>query len=69
MNYNATDLKLKHYTWVTVDNDLHNLGQALTCLYSTDSSQVGSEVKIAALNGKAVQLTVPAAGCSIWKAA
>ncbi|WP_420208406.1 hypothetical protein [Candidatus Electronema sp. JC] len=30
--------------------------------------QIGAEVKTAARNGKAVQLTVPAAGCSIWKA-
>ncbi len=54
--------------WVTVDSGLHNLDREFICLYSTDSSQIGSKVKTAARNGKAMQLTVPAAGCAIWKA-
>ena len=63
-----TDYNKSCTAWVTVDNGLHNLGRTFTCLYSTDSSQIGSQVKTAALNGKAVQITVPAAGCAIWKA-
>ncbi len=63
-----TDYNNSRTAWVTVDSGLHNLYQAFVCLYSSDSSQIGSQIKVAALNGKAVQLTVPAAGCVIWKA-
>lgn len=63
-----TDYNNARTAWVTVDSGLHNLNRPFVCLYSTDGSQIGSEVKTAARNGKAVQLTVPAAGCSIWKA-
>ncbi|MGR0480612.1 MAG: alpha-amylase family glycosyl hydrolase [Candidatus Electronema sp. V4] len=63
-----TDYNNARTAWVTVDSGLHNLNRPFVCLYSTDSSQIGSEVKTATRNGKAVQLTVPAAGCVIYKA-
>ena len=55
--------------WVTIDNDLHNAGSTLLCVYSTDSNQILSQVTVEALNGKAIQVTVPAAGCVIFKVA
>ena len=54
--------------WVTVDNDLHHAGSTFSCIYSTCGEQTGSQATVAALNGKAVQITVPAAGCVIYKA-
>ena len=54
--------------WVTVDDGLHHAGRAFSCLYSTDSKEIGSEVTVTALNGKALQIPVPAAGCVVYKA-
>jgi hypothetical protein len=48
--------------WVTIDNELHQSRDGLKCLYSTDASQIGQLVTVEALNGKAVLVTVPAAG-------
>jgi len=53
--------------WVTIDDTLHQDGELLTCIYSTDSSQVGQETKVEPRNGKAVLLTVPAAGFVIYE--
>lgn len=52
--------------WVTIDNDLHNEGSPLKCIYSTEKPQVGQELTIARKNGKAVFLTVPPAGFVIF---
>ena len=48
--------------WVTIDDDLHEAGSALTFRYSTDPGQVGQTVTVERRNGKAVSLTVPPAG-------
>ena len=53
--------------WVTIDDTLHQGGEILTCIYSTDSNQVGQEIKVEPGNGKAVLLTVPAAGFVIYE--
>jgi glycosidase len=47
--------------WVTVDDGLHEAGDSLRCVYSTDAAQVGQDVAVEARNGKAVRLTLPAA--------
>jgi hypothetical protein len=57
-----TDVAAARTAWVTIDNGLHATGSHLTCLHSTDSAQIGSTATIEARNGKAVQITVPAAG-------
>ncbi|MEI7824630.1 MAG: alpha-amylase family glycosyl hydrolase [Chlorobiaceae bacterium] len=54
--------------WVTVDDTLHHAGRAFSCIYSTESKQVGSKVSVAPLNGNALKITVPAAGCVMYKA-
>ncbi|MBD2494138.1 alpha-amylase family glycosyl hydrolase [Nostoc sp. FACHB-280] len=62
-----TDYYQPREAWVTIDNELHKEGDFLTCIYSTDKQQVGQKVKIAARNGKAVKITVPAAGFVIYE--
>ena len=53
--------------WVTIDDTLHQSGEQLTCIFSTDSKQVGLDTKVKLRNGKAVLLTVPAAGFVIFE--
>jgi glycosidase len=62
-----TDYDANVTAWVTVDNDLHREGSEFFCLYSTDRGQIGSQTTVSGLNGKAIQVTVPAAGCVIYK--
>ena len=62
-----TDYFQPRTAWVTIDNDLHAAGNSLTCIYSTDESQIGSSVMIEARNGKSVSLTLPAAGFVIFE--
>ena len=57
-----TDVAAAHTAWVTIDNGLHAAGSQLTCLHSTDAAQIGSAAAVEARNGKAVRITVPAAG-------
>lgn len=61
-----TDPLLPHTAWVTVDASLHDVGDRLVCRYSTDPSQGGREVTVEARNGRAVLITVPAAGFVIY---
>ncbi|MDF9796513.1 glycosidase [Catalinimonas alkaloidigena] len=62
-----TDYFQAKTAWVTIDNGLHAEGDMLTCIYSTDANQIGSQLNIEARNGKAVLLTVPAAGFVIYQ--
>jgi glycosidase len=62
-----TDYDQSKTAWVTVDNELHQAGDVLQCLYSTDAAQVGQSVTVEARNGKAVLITVPAAGFVIFE--
>lgn len=56
------DPEREHTVWVTVDDGLHTEGEVLTCRCSTDAAQEGEAVPVARRNGKAVRITVPAAG-------
>jgi hypothetical protein len=62
-----TDYSQPKTAWVTIDNDLHLVEEKLTCIYSTDKSQVGTQIQVEARNGKAVLLTVPPAGLVIYE--
>jgi len=62
-----TDYDQPGTAWVTLDNDLHAAGDFLTCIYATDSGQIGSTAAVEARNGKAVRITVPAAGFVIYE--
>ena len=53
--------------WVTIDNDLHAVADQLTCVYATDAAMIGTTLPVEARNGKAVRLSVPAAGFVIYE--
>lgn len=63
----STDYFQRKSAWVTIDNSLHAEGEELTCIYSTDDSQLGSKVEIEARNGKSIFLEVPEAGFVIYE--
>jgi hypothetical protein len=62
-----TDYAEPRSAWVTVDDGLHQAGQTLTCLYSTNAGQIGQETTVESRNGKAVVLTLPAGGFVIYE--
>ncbi|MCX7097257.1 MAG: alpha-amylase family glycosyl hydrolase [Methylococcales bacterium] len=63
-----TDVEHSRSAWATLDNSLHNSNPAnLTCVYSTDPAQIGSETKVESRNGKAVYLTLLPGGFVIYK--
>jgi glycosidase len=62
-----TDSGRASSAWVTIDDDLHRAEGSLTCLYSTDSADIGGRVQVAPRNGKAVRLSVPAGGFAMYK--
>ncbi len=62
-----TDSNQPLTVWVTIDDQLHQTGDQLCCIYSTNPGQVNQEIAVTARNGKAVELTVPAAGFVIFE--
>jgi hypothetical protein len=62
-----TDYDQPRTAWVTIDNELHQAGDGLKCIYSTDATQIGQVVTVEARNGKAVLVTVPAVGFVIFE--
>jgi glycosidase len=62
-----TDPDQPRTAWVTIDADLHAAGDLLHCRHSTDASQIGTSVPVEPRNGKAVRLTVPAAGFVMYE--
>jgi glycosidase len=62
-----TDPDQARAAWSTIDGSLHAEQSALTCIYSTDPAQVGQPLTVESRNGKAVRLTVPAAGFVIYE--
>lgn len=61
-----TDPENSTTAFVTIDNDLHDTGSKLTCLYSTNSAEIGRTLTVEARNGKSVLLTVAPAGFVIY---
>jgi hypothetical protein len=61
-----TDYDQPKTAWVTIDNELHQAGDSLKCIYSTDAAQIDQSVTVEARNGKAVLVTVPTAGFVIF---
>ncbi len=62
-----TDPRSPRTAWVTVDAALHRPGDTLRCLYSSEPAEVGGTVAVEARNGRAVRLTVPAAGFVVYE--
>lgn len=61
-----TDVGMARTAWVTVDDGLHAAESQLTCLYSTEAAQAGGTITVKPRNGKAVEITVPAAGFVVF---
>lgn len=62
-----TNLDAATSAWVTIDNDLHEAGERLSTVYSSDAAQIGQSVAIEARNGKSVRLTLPPAGVAVFR--
>lgn len=62
-----TDYNQPKTAWVTIDNRLNQVGDTFKCIYSTDSTQIGRTTSVEARNGKAILVTVPAAGLVIFE--
>ena len=62
-----TDYDHPQTAWVNIDNQLHDEGDLLRCIYSTDKAQIGKPVSVESRNGKFVKITVPAAGFVIYE--
>jgi hypothetical protein len=62
-----TDYNQPRTAWVTIDDQLHQAGDKLKCIYSIDKKQINTTVEVEARNGKSVLLTVPAAGFVIYE--
>jgi glycosidase len=63
-----TDPEAPRRAWVRLQDDLHQPGDRLKCLFSTDPSQVGQELGIVNIAGRfAIDLEVPAAGFVIFE--
>jgi hypothetical protein len=61
-----TDFDAPRTAWVTIDAGLHAAGSRLTCLYSTDATQIGGLLQVEARNGRAVEVTLPPAGFAMY---
>jgi glycosidase len=57
-----TDSDRAATAFVTIDDNLHATGDRLTCLYSSDDTEIGRTVPVEPRNGKAILLAAPAAG-------
>ncbi|MBC7923755.1 MAG: alpha-amylase [Ferruginibacter sp.] len=62
-----TDPDQARTAWVTIDASLHKPGDLLTCIYSTDLAQIGTQAPIEPRNGLSARLTVPAAGFIVFE--
>ncbi|WP_201026181.1 alpha-amylase family glycosyl hydrolase [Mastigocoleus testarum] len=62
-----TDYEQMQIAWVSIDNELHNEGDFLKCIYSTDPELLGKEIPVETRNGKSVLIPVPAAGFVIYE--
>ena len=63
-----TDPSQPRTAWVDLDPTTNPPGMTLTCLYSTDAAQAGSQLGVQTSAGRQVaQLTVPAAGFVVYE--
>jgi hypothetical protein len=62
-----TDPDNARSAWVTIDNSLHSMGDKLTCVYSSNATQIGKTVTVESRNGKAINVSVPKGGFVMFK--
>ncbi len=62
-----TDLHERTTAWSVIDYDLHQAGDQMTCLFSTDDNEIDSSLTVHKQNLiSTIQLTVPVAGFVIY---
>lgn len=61
-----TDLTKALPAWVTVDASLHAVGSTMRLVFEAGGPAAAAQVTVAARNGAAVPLTVPAGGCVVY---
>ncbi len=61
-----TDPEAASAAFVTIDDSLHAAGSRLTCLFSTDASEIAGSVAVEPRNGKSVFVRVPPAGFVVY---
>jgi hypothetical protein len=64
-----TDTASARTAWVTVDAGLHAAGATFVYAHSSDPQAIGSTVAVEERNGRAIRVTVPAAGVAILRPA
>jgi len=63
-----TDPDQPHTAWCRVDSNLHQAGNRLHCIYSSDPLQVGQGLTVEKIGDRmVVRLTTPAAGFVIFE--
>ena len=62
-----TDFNNALSVWVRIDKDLNIIPGSFNCIYSTDNSEIGATANVEERNGKAIKITVPAAGFVIYE--
>ncbi|MDD5390635.1 MAG: alpha-amylase family glycosyl hydrolase [Gallionellaceae bacterium] len=62
-----TDAEQERAAWVTLDATVQATTALLTCLYSSDPAQIGATTPVAARNGRAVNISVPAGGFVVYR--
>jgi glycosidase len=62
-----TDALNPSTAWITIDDELHQAGSSMNCIYSTLASEIGNKLMVERRNGKAVLLTVPPGGFVIYE--
>jgi glycosidase len=62
-----TDIHSLLSAWVTIDNNLHSVGETFKIIYSTDSSLVGRTSTVGSGNGRSFLVEVPQAGFVIYE--
>ena len=62
-----TDPSTPVTAWVTIDASLHQPGEQLRCIFSTEIAQEGTPVAIEGRNGCAVRITVPPGGFVVYE--
>lgn len=62
-----TDIHSLLSAWVTIDNNLHSVGEVFRIIYSTDNNFIGRTSTVGSGNGRSFLVEVPQAGFVIYE--
>jgi glycosidase len=60
-----TDTAANRSAWVTIDSDLHGIGDTYVYSYSSDPAAVGTTTAVEARNGRAIRVSLPPGGVAV----